>query len=119
MIAYSNRKKPILAVKLRNEILKQISGDNISVSLRNISINGNKKGCSGFITNSENGTCVWLSTDNEYCRQPIVYRYAKNISDYHGGINRWCDTAFDLAYAIKKMLTEPDIEWQNHFATTA
>lgn len=41
----------LLAIKLKNQILKQAAGADLPLvfSLRNISVNGAKRGCSGFV----------------------------------------------------------------------
>lgn len=64
--------------------------------LKNININGVKRGCDGFIRNPENGKIVYLTT--EYvcgnCYKPLankmMYRTAKDLKDYTGETNQWC-----------------------------
>lgn len=99
-------KKPILSTKIRNAIKKENPDTNLEFYLKNVIRNGIKYGSSGFIVNPETNTCVWLSTDNECCRQNIVYRFAKDTSDYHGGFNHWCNTVEELASDVTKMLAE-------------
>lgn len=45
---------PILMTKVKNAVKKAL-GNDIRFKLRNIDINGCKRGCSGFITNPANG----------------------------------------------------------------
>ena len=69
---------------------------NYEYYLKNININGVKRGCDGFIRNPENGKIVYLTT--EYvcgnCYKPLankmMYRTAKDLKDYTGETNQWC-----------------------------
>lgn len=79
----------LLATKLKNAIQKK--GD-YTVELNNISINGRRIGCSGFITNPTNGKIVYVSTEKPAFAALDDYsliRYAKSTSDYVGGINHF------------------------------
>lgn len=86
-------KKPLLMTALKNRFKKV--GD-YEYYLKNININGSKRGCSGFIKNPETKKIVYLTT--EYvcgnCYKPfenkVMYRKAKDLKDYTGGTNRWC-----------------------------
>jgi hypothetical protein len=79
---------------------------NLVVETKNIRINGQLRGCSGFIQNNDNGKIVYLTTepisftgntksfegnglygDNN---KAIMYRTAKTTKDYTGGVNQWC-----------------------------
>jgi len=79
---------------------------NLMVETKNIRINGQLRGCSGFIQNTDNGKIVYLTTEqisytgnteafqgngmwgdeNKAC----MYRTAKTMKDYTGGCNRYC-----------------------------
>lgn len=92
----------ILSTKLKNAINKQANGMNLTFALKNISTNGYKRGCSGFIRNNANGTVVYVCTD-EPCvsfLDPYMYRYADNEKDYTGYRNRWANTLDQLAINI-------------------
>lgn len=68
------------------------------MNLKNILRNGQKRGCSGFITNTETGKVCYLSTElffnggsggglwNDKSKA-VVMRTAKDIKDFKGGIN--------------------------------
>ena len=79
----------LLATKLRNMIQKK--GD-YKVELHNVSINGRRIGCSGFITNTTSGKIVYVSTEKPAFAALDDYsliRYAKSTSDYVGDINHF------------------------------
>jgi len=79
---------------------------NLLVETKNIRINGQLRGCSGFIQNKDNGKIIYLTTEpisftgnterfqgdgmwgdnNKAC----MYRTAKTMKDYTGGNNQWC-----------------------------
>lgn len=87
----------ILSTKLKNGIEKQNQNLNLKYHLRNISINGVKKGCSGFIENVDNGKIIYITT--EICgyvplEKKTMFRFAENLKDYggKGGFNQWVNT---------------------------
>ena len=92
----------ILSTKLKNAINKHANGMDLTFTLNNISVNGNKRGCSGFIRNNANGTVVYVCTE-EPCvsfLDPYMHRYADNEKDYKGYRNRWANTLDQLARSI-------------------
>lgn len=91
----------ILSTKLRNAITSRSNGMDLTFTLRNISINGRKRGCSGFIRNNENGSVVYVTTE-EPCATWLhyMYRYADNEKDYHGYHNRWANTLDELVSGV-------------------
>jgi hypothetical protein len=92
----------ILSTKLKNAVNKHANGMDLTFTLKNISINGSKRGCSGFIRNNANGSVIYLDTE-ESCATFIprfMYRYADNEKDYKGYRNRWANTLDELASAI-------------------
>lgn len=100
----------ILAVKLKNA-LKRANAKyeyDLQYDIKNIVINGVKRGCSGFITNKENGSCVYTNTEETCCPNlGVMYRYADDNKDYVGYRNRWTGrvyTVYSLAAEILKML---------------
>ena len=78
---------------------------NLQFTLRNISINGRKTGCSGFVRNLDNGSVVYVTTE-EPCLSTLhyMYRYAENEKDSRGYHNRWANTLEELAAAIVDLL---------------
>ena len=87
----------ILSTKLKNKFPAEFD-----VQLKNITINGDKRGCSGFI--SYNGKMVYLTTE-PLGMMGMMYRTAKHNKDYHGGVNQWTKDVDNLVNVIIKMLT--------------
>jgi hypothetical protein len=92
----------ILSTKLKNAINKHANGMDLTFTLKNISINGSKRGCSGFIRNNANGSVMYVTTERSCATflKPYMYRYADNEKDYKGYHNRWANTLDELASAI-------------------
>ena len=102
----------ILSVKVKNALKRanEKYGYDLDFKLRNIVINGNKRGCNGFIVNQDNGSCVYVDTEISCCA-PIfgrfMYRYADDCKDYRGYQNHWTGvnaSVDDLAKSVIKML---------------
>lgn len=91
----------ILSTKLKNSINKYANGMDLQFTLKNISINGSKRGCSGFVRNNANGSIVYVNTE-EPCLSSLhyMYRYADHEKDWTGYHNRWANTLDELARAI-------------------
>jgi len=88
----------ILAAKLKN----QFSPAHV-VDLKNIIINGDKRGCSGFV--STNGRTAYVNT--EPCTPSgFMYRTAKHTKDYVGGVNRFARDIESLVSGISTILKE-------------
>jgi hypothetical protein len=112
MVRYKSRKyqmsegvlNMLLSTKLANK-LKALSGD-LDIQLKNIRINGEARGCSGFVTCKLTGNIVYVNTEKS-CYSPLahknLYRSAKNTKDYTGGINQIA-TDEDIAESIIKWL---------------
>lgn len=96
--------KPILSVKLKNMMTAAAPNMDLYFYLKNISINGDKRGCSGFIKNRENNSVVYVSTEVISLTSGFLYRYADDTNDYHGYHNRYAKTTDELCQSIKKML---------------
>lgn len=91
----------ILSTKLKNAINAYANGMDLTFTIKNISINGSKRGCSGFIRNNANGSVVYVNTEDTHCSWlHYMYRYADNEKDYTGYRNRWAITLDELASAI-------------------
>ena len=97
----------ILSVKLRNALINKSKTKNMNITamLKNIIINGDKRGCSGFITNEDNGSIVYVNTEKGYLNM-YLYRYADSTKDYRGYSNRYAETFDELVDAIIDLLKE-------------
>ena len=95
----------VLSTKLKNAIKKNSGDMDLKFTLKNISINGRKTGCSGFVRNMENNSVIYVDTE-EPCLSNLhyMYRYADGEKDYTGYHNRWSKTLEDLALNICKCL---------------
>jgi hypothetical protein len=85
----------ILSTKLKNQFSPAHS-----VALKNISVNGDKRGCSGFI--SLGGAIVYVNT--EVLGGGYLYRTAKHLKDYSGGVNRYARDLPSLVAGVNQLL---------------
>lgn len=85
----------LLSTKLKNNLDKRYT-----VALRNISINGNKRGCSGFVSLNDNHVYV----DTENTAVGYLYRTAQHNKDYTGGVNCFARTLEQLVNGINKLI---------------
>ena len=96
----------LLSAKLKNAIGRECGDMSLTFSLRNILINGAKRGCSGYIRNTENGSVVYVNT--ERCVyggvKNFMFRYADSEKDTTGYRNHWADTLEELVAEIASML---------------
>ena len=81
----------ISMTKVKN-LLKREHPGTIVPHLRNIRINGNLRGCSGFLENTQTGKFVYICLEDRFydpdgCAG--MYRTATGLDDYTGGRNRW------------------------------
>jgi len=89
---------PILSTKLKNKFLSVYT-----VKLKNISINGDKRGCSGFISLGD--SIVYVNT--EPCGSlGYMYRTAEHFKDYTGGPNQWAKDLNSLVLGVTKLLNK-------------
>lgn len=96
--------KPLLSTKLRNQILA--IDPTLAVNLRNVSVNGVKFGCTGFIHDMRTGRTVYVCTDhNHRTNTKALYRTARDSKDYTGGPNNFA-AYDDLAAAAVNLLTK-------------
>ena len=101
----------LLSTKLKNLIAK-VSKDkdmDLEFYLKNILVNGQKRGCSGFVRNKKNGLIVYVDTERSVLKKKknYMYRYADDVKDFTGYRNRWCDTPEQLAADICALLANP------------
>jgi hypothetical protein len=86
----------ILSTKLKNQF-----PSTHTVALKNISVNGDKRGCSGFIQRGD--AIVYVNT--EPCGSlGYMYRTAAHMKDYTGGVNRWARDLDSLVAGINSLL---------------
>ena len=78
--------------------------NNFTFHLKNVSVNGQRRGCSGFIVENSTGKIVWVDTEPFFTgglfgnsNQTLLYRFAKHIKDYSGLGNHWgrCENIAD------------------------
>ena len=98
----------ILSTKLRNLISKNANIE-LEFYLKNISINGRKTGCSGFIRNPKTNLIVYTNTEHSVyapLSNKFLYRYAEDLQDYGGpySFNLWANSEEDLAKKIVRHL---------------
>jgi hypothetical protein len=86
----------ILSTKLKNRFTSVHQ-----VHLKNIRVNDDKRGCSGFIRKGD--AIVYVNT--EPCGSlGYMYRTAAHLKDYTGGVNRWAKDLDSLVQGINQLL---------------
>lgn len=86
----------ILSTKLKNRFSSVHQ-----VHLKNIRVNDEKRGCSGFIALGD--LIVYVNT--EPCGSlGYMYRTAQHLKDYTGGVNRWAKDLDSLVQGINQLL---------------
>lgn len=103
----------ILSTKLKNAIVKKAGSraKNLTFSLKNISINGNKRGCYGFIKNEKNGSIIYVDTEGScLANLNYLFRYAYSFHDYRGYRNHWANILDELTTEILNMLEKTPAE---------
>lgn len=87
----------ILATKLKNRFIATTH----NFALKNISVNDDKRGCSGFISRGDR--IVYVNT--EPCGSlGYMYRTAEHLKDYTGGQNQWAKDLDSLVNGINSLL---------------
>ena len=85
----------ILATKLKNQF-----PSTHTVALKNITVNGDKRGCSGFIARGD--AIVYVNT--EVLGGGYLYRTAAHVKDYAGGVNRYARDLASLVAGVNSLL---------------
>lgn len=86
----------ILSVKLKNRFSPAHR-----VAIKNIRVNSDTRGCSGFISLGDR--IVYVNT--EPCGHlGYMYRTAEHFKDYTGGVNRWAKDLDSLVQGINQLL---------------
>lgn len=84
-----------LSTKVRNAIRRQVPS--AEPHLRNVVVNGSRRGCTGYVVDPATGNAVWLDTDVvPLGRDRYVYRSAPGVgapASQHG-TNKWA-ASFD------------------------
>lgn len=99
-------KKLLLATKLKNLINNTYPDNNYIFELKNIKLNGQSRGCSGFIKNPETGSVIFLTTEKTGCSwlKDYMYRYESQKRGF--GRNRWTSSQEELIKEIHKLLAD-------------
>lgn len=92
--------KVILKTKLMNRIKKADS--DVENNISNIIINGNKRGCSGFIW--KNDRYIYINTESIFNENRVLFRTAEHNKDYSGGHNQWSSDYDEAVRRIVKYL---------------
>ena len=106
----------LLKTKLQKMLQEEAQKQNVDLvfHLKNIDINGVKKGCSGHVVDKTTGNCVYLTTE-ELSYEPLkgrsMYRLAKDTNDWSSnglknGFNRWIRTEELAVAAVHLLVTE-------------
>lgn len=100
--------KTLLALKLKRELLALNS--DLTVQLKNVAVNGEKMGCSGFITDPGTGRTVYINTDhNHKTNHRALFRPARDIKDFSGGKNQFAEYS-ELAESALDLLKSPTFD---------
>lgn len=99
----------ILMTKLKNAVRKhKPECAQWCFNIRNININGVKRGCSGFIHSHDDGTFVYVNTEPSCIGQTMLVRNAQNEKDYRGFTNHHVKTLEELVSLIYKLMKNPE-----------
>lgn len=102
------------AQKVRNNFKKMGVADRFTFHLKNISINGQRRGCSGFVVENSTGRVAYITTEPFFkgglCgnkENTLMYRAAENLKDYRGGTNHWgmCE---NVAYLVSRLFGQQE-----------
>lgn len=84
--------------KLKNALVK--IDPNLKVDLKNVRVNGQLQGCSGFVTNPATGKIAYVNTDhNHSTNREALYRTAEHTRDFRGGMNKFAPY-YELPQAV-------------------
>ena len=96
--------------KVKNELAQSAPG--LKHKIENIRVNGQLRGCSGFISDPVANRVVYINTEaSDQTHTMALYRTARNERDYKGGRNRRCPLrASDIVTAVIELIND-DREW--------
>ncbi len=86
----------ILSTKLKNRFTTAHT-----TQLKNIIVNGDKRGCSGFI--ALDNSIVYVNTES--MSMGYLYRTAKSFRDFSGGTNRFAKDLDSLVAGVNTLLS--------------
>lgn len=96
-----------LKVKIEFELAGK--RDAYTFHLTTIVINGQKRGCSGFIESNETHKLAYITTEPFFEgglygdeRKTLMYRTARNLRDYSGGNNNW-GSCNDIVHCVESI----------------
>ena len=95
------------ALKTRNAINKANPGRVLQFKLRNISVNGEKRGCYGHVTDLDTEVCVYINTERSVSApHDMLYRLANDEQDFTslGMVNNWANTLEELVEGVTRLL---------------
>lgn len=110
---------PILAIPARNAIKKANPAAKLEFGLRNIVINGQKRGCSGYIHDPATGNTVYINTESSCVGLGHLVRSAPS-TDIHDnsrdGANYHEKDLKSLAQRAIALLRQPHFisDWQEY-----
>ena len=103
----------LLKTKFVNQLAKLIDKDDLHITVKNILINGVRRGCSGHITYVPTGRCVYIDTESALTMPgKLLYRYAMDEKDFssnrpgHNFPNLYT-TEENLAFSVARLLLRP------------
>lgn len=112
---------PILAVATRNAIKKANPTAKLEFGLRNIVINGQKRGCSGFVHDPATGHTVYVNTESSCIGLGYLVRSAlskEKAGCGSDGANYHEKDLAAIARRVHALLREPHFitDWQQYRA---
>jgi hypothetical protein len=84
------------------------------VNVKNIRVNGELRGCSGFCQLFGDNRLIYFNTEHcvlDSLRDKVMFRAARSQADYSGGRNNWADFdnwAEEIAAWAKRQPADPD-----------
>lgn len=91
-----------------SDIKKIFKDQPVEINMKKISVNGNFRGVSGFIKNTNTNLIVYVNTENSV-NLGMLYRCARDLKDYSGGSNRFAKNSDDLFAGVVELLTKKRI----------
>ena len=92
----SRHPQALLMTKAKNAIRRYADVHGVDISFtnwRNDNVNGQKVGCSGFVTNNETNKVVYVNTSDArfIANMTFMFREARSATDYggHHSRNQW------------------------------
>lgn len=103
----------LLKTKFVNQLTRLIDKNDLRITVKNILINGSRRGCSGHITYLPTGRCVYIDTESALTMPgKLLYRYAMDEKDFssnrpgHSFPNLYTSED-NLAESVARLLLRP------------